>query len=95
MGFFSFFKKKEKSKDIAKERLKLVLVQDRSNISPNLLEEIRKEILDIMSKYADVEEEGMDIKLTRMKRQDSSTVSAIVANIPFTNPKSEEELESR
>lgn len=92
MGFFSFFKKKENSKDVAKERLKLVLVEDRTNISPDFLESIKNEILEVMLKYADVEEDNMDIKLTRMKSNENST-SALVANIPFSNPKQRDEAQ--
>ena len=92
MGFFSFLKKKENSKTVAKERLKLVLVHDRSDISPKLLESIKEDILAVISKYAEVEEEGLSIKLTRMKQEDSTTISALVANIPFSNAKDEEEL---
>ncbi len=87
MDFFSLFKKKESSKDVAKERLKLVLVQDRTDIAPKFLEMIQGEILEVISKYADVETDEIDIKLTRMKRDDSTTISALVANIPFTNPR--------
>lgn len=87
LNFFSLFKKKQTSKEVAKERLKLVLVHDRSDISPKFLETIKEDILEAISKHAEVETEGLDIKLTRMKRDDSTTVSALVANIPFTNPK--------
>ena len=87
MDFFSLFKKKQSSKDVAKERLKLVLVQDRTDLAPKFLEIIREEILEAISKYADVETDGLDIKVTRMKREDNTTISALVANIPFTNPK--------
>ncbi len=85
MDFFKFFgRKKEKSKNVAKERLKLVLVHDRSDLSPKLLEMIKEDIIKIISQYADIDEEGLDIKLTRMKRDgNESPVSALVANIPI------------
>lgn len=87
MGFFSFFKIKDKSKDVAKERLKLVLVQDRSDISPVLLGKIEEDLIKAISKYIEVDKEGLDLKLTRMKKEDNTTMSALVANIPFTNAK--------
>lgn len=85
MEFFKFFgRKKEKSKNVAKERLKLVLVHDRSDLSPKLLEMIKGDIIRIISEYAEIDEEGLDIKLTRMKRDgNDSPVSALVANIPI------------
>lgn len=85
MEFFKLFgRKKEKSKNVAKERLKLVLVHDRSDLSPKLLEMIKGDIIRIISEYAEIDEEGLDIKLTRMKRDgNDSPVSALVANIPI------------
>ena len=80
-----FGKKEEKSKNVAKERLKLVLVHDRADLSPKLLDMIKSDIIRIISEYVEVEEDGIDIKLTRMKREDSTTMSALVANIPIVN----------
>lgn len=82
-----FGKKEEKSKNVAKERLKLVLVHDRADLSPKLLDMIKSDIIRIISEYVEVEEDGIDIKLTRMKREDSTTMSALVANIPIVNVK--------
>ena len=85
LEFFKFFgRKQEKSKNVAKERLKLVLVHDRSDLSPKLLEMIKGDIVRIISEYAEIDEDGLDIKLTRMKRDgNESPVSALVANIPI------------
>ncbi len=92
MGLFNLFgNKKEKSKNVAKERLKLVLVHDRADFSPKFLDMIKNDIIKVVSKYADIDEDGFDIKVTRMKKsEDNSTISALVANIPITNVKSEE-----
>ncbi len=87
MGFFSLFTKREKSKDVARERLKMVLVQDRSDISPVLLDKIEEDLREIISKYVTIDESGLDLKLTRMKKEDSTTISALVANIPFVSVK--------
>ncbi len=87
MDFMKLFGKKDnKSKNVAKERLKLVLVHDRADFSPRLLERIKEDIVRIISEYADIDEAGLDIKLTRMKK-DNTTVSALVANIPITKVK--------
>jgi cell division topological specificity factor len=86
--FKLFGKKEEKSKNVAKERLKLVLVHDRADLSPKFLDMIKGDIIRVISEYADIDEEGLDIKLTRMKRDiDSSTISALVANIPILKVK--------
>ncbi len=83
-----FGKKEEKSKNVAKERLKLVLVHDRADLSPKFLDMIKSDIIRVISEYADIDEEGLDIKMTRMKRDtDSRTISALVANIPIIKVK--------
>lgn len=89
MDLFRIFgKKQEKSKNVAKERLKLVLVHDRADISPKFLEMIKGDIIRVISEYVEIDEEGLDIKLTRMKREkDTSTISALVANIPILKVK--------
>ena len=89
MELFKIFgKRSEKSKNVAKERLKLVLVHDRADLSPKFLDMIKSDIIRVISEYADIDEEGLDIKLTRMKKdEDNSTISALVANIPIRNIK--------
>ncbi len=89
MDIFKLFsRKEEKSKNVAKERLKLVLVHDRADLSPKFLDMIKGDIIRVISQYADIDEEGLDIKLTRMKRDvDSTTISALVANIPILKVK--------
>lgn len=89
MAFMKLFdKREEKSKNVAKERLKLVLVHDRADLSPKFLEMIKGDIIRVISEYVDIDEEGLDIKLTRMKRDvDNTTISALVANIPIIKVK--------
>jgi len=84
MDFLRLFGRDEmSSKDIAKERLRLILVHDRANVSPQFLEMIKSQIINIISDYADIEEEGLEIKLTKMKKDETATVPALVANIPI------------
>ncbi len=87
MELFKIFNKKENSKNVAKERLKLVLVHDRADLSPRFLDKIKSDLIEVISQYADIDEDGFDLKMTRMKKEDNSTVSALVANIPITNTK--------
>ncbi|NTV90826.1 MAG: cell division topological specificity factor MinE [Clostridiales bacterium] len=82
------FGKPKASKDVAKERLKLVLIHDRANVSPQFLEMIKSEIIKVITKYMDVDESELDIQLTRTKSDDGeSTVPALYANIPIRNIK--------
>jgi len=89
LDLFNVFSKKNKnSKNIAKERLKLVLVHDRSDLSPKFLEMVKGDMIRVIEEYAEIDEEGLDIKLTRMKREsDDMPVSALVANIPIIKMK--------
>ncbi|HLS52594.1 MAG TPA: cell division topological specificity factor MinE [Tissierellaceae bacterium] len=85
MDFLKIFgRKEEKSKNLAKERLKLVLVHDRSDLSPKFLDMMKSDIVRVISEYADIDEKALDIKLTRMKRDEGEApISALVANIPI------------
>ena len=89
MELFKMFNKgREKSKNVAKERLKLVLVHDRADLSPKFLEMIKGDIIRVITEYAEIDETNLDIKLTRMKREgEDSSTSALVANIPITRIK--------
>ena len=89
MDLLKWFNRSTSSKDIAKERLKLVLIHDRANVSPQFLEMIKGELIKVISDYMEIDEAGLEIKLTRTKREiDDSTVPALVANIPIKRMKS-------
>jgi cell division topological specificity factor len=86
--FFKFFSKEDNtSKNIAKERLKLVLIHDRANVSPKFLDMIKGDIIKVISSYMEIEEKGFDIKLTRIEQENDSYASALVANIPIRKMK--------
>ena len=73
----NFFNKKQNSGQAAKERLMLVLRQDRLNISAPIMEEMKQDILKVILKYVVIDEEGLDIQITQ---EDGSPI--IMANIP-------------
>jgi cell division topological specificity factor len=86
--FKIFGKNNQSSKNLAKERLKLVLVHDRSDLSPKFLEMIKGDMIRIIKEYAEIDEDGLDIKLTRMRKEkDNTPMSALVANIPIIKMK--------
>lgn len=86
--FKVFSNESRTSKSVAKERLKLVLVHDRVDCSPNLLDMIKTDILKVISNYAEIEEDGLEIKMSKSRGdQEDMTVSALVANIPLKNIK--------
>lgn len=83
------FSKSKSSKDVAKERLKLVLIHDRANVSPQFLEMVKSEIIKVIQNYMEIDESALDIQLTKTKSEDGDrVVPALVANIPIRNVKS-------
>lgn len=90
--FFKKFSKEENkdSKDTAKERLHLVLMQDRANVSADFLELMKQEIIEVIKKYIDVDENSIDVKLTNKVNGDGTTgAPALYANIPIISIKEE------
>lgn len=78
------------SKDAAKERLHLVLMQDRANVSVDFLELMKQEIIDVIKKYIDVDESAIDVRLTNKENGDGTNgAPALYANIPILNIKNE------
>ncbi len=85
--FLKFFKgNKDDSKDIAKDRLKLVLVHDRNNTTPEFLEMVKEDIMKVLMSYMDIDEEHIDVKITKTV-DDATGKPALVANIPILNMK--------
>lgn len=82
---FKFFgKDSSSSKDIAKERLKLVLIHDRANVSPRFLEMLKADIIRVISDYMEIEEKEMEIELSKIRSSDGEgMVPALIANIPI------------
>lgn len=77
-----FGKESASSKNVAKERLRLVLVHDRSNVSPHLLEALKEDLIKVISDYMEIDEGALEVNL------DSSDDSvALVANIPVIRMK--------
>ena len=80
--------KKGKSKDTAKERLHLVLVQDRASVSADFLDAMKQEIIEVIKKYIEVDENAIDVRLTNNTNDDGTNgAPALYANIPITNVK--------
>lgn len=100
----NFFKKLSKqnkdnsnnnnSKNVAKERLHLVLMQDRANVSADFLDLMKQEIIEVIKKYIDVDETAIDVRLTNKSNEDGTTgAPALYANIPIVSIKEEAKKE--
>ena len=74
----------------AKERLQFILVHDRINLPPEKLQEMKAEILAVLSKYVDVDSDHVDIALQQRNRD-----SLIVAEIPFSSNTDQDEARRR
>ncbi len=80
----------ENSKDAAKERLHLVLMQDRANVSADFLELMKQEIIEVIKKYIEVDEKEIDVRLTNKENEDGTNgAPALYANIPILNIKND------
>lgn len=89
MGLADFFKRKASS-NVAKDRLKLVLVSDRANCSPEVMEQIKNDIINVISKYIEIDAEGLDIKITQTESEgNNGFVPALFANIPIKDMKNQ------
>ncbi|MBE5948092.1 MAG: cell division topological specificity factor MinE [Lachnospiraceae bacterium] len=83
MSVFDLFKKKN-SGSYAKDRLKLLLVSDRANCSPELMEMIKNDIINVISKYMEIDTEALDIQITQTESDgNNGAVPALYANIPI------------
>lgn len=79
MGFFSRDITTNQSKDIAKDRLKFVLIHDRSKVNPEIIGKIKEEMLQVISKYLNVDMDSCEIQLKNEKRE-----TILEANIPIS-----------
>lgn len=75
----SFFSRPETDpRGQAKQRLKLILAHDRSALSPEAMESMRKEILEVVSRYVEIDAEGLQFNLAS-----EGTTTALIANVPI------------
>ena len=91
LGFFRQTDKEqeESSKDTACNRLRVVLMQDRTNLTPELMERMRREMVDLLSKYVEMDKEALELNL----EQDGDQV-ALMLSIPVIRAKDEEEIKA-
>lgn len=86
MDLLNFFNNKPPSKDIAKDRLKLVLVHDRANCSTQILEMLKIDIIRVISNYMEIDEDELEMEITNTKSDENNpSVPVLYANIPIKN----------
>ncbi len=74
---FNWFSSKKKTKEIAKDRLRVVLVQDRLSLAPALMEEMKDDVILAISKYVEIDTGGIEFSWKDIDRK-----RALVASIP-------------
>ena len=72
-----FGQPKQNSREVAKSRLELVLLHDRVNLSPQLMQQLKDELIVVISRYVEIDENGVEVSLAQNKRQ-----SRLTADIP-------------
>lgn len=85
MRTIKFFRKKS-SGDLAKDRLKLLLVADRANCSPDLLELIRTDKIQAISKYIEIDTDGLELQISHAGAGRGARPS-LFADIPIRSVK--------
>ena len=91
LGFFRQSEKKEEesAKDVACNRLKFVLMQDRTNLTPELMDRMRKELIELLSKYVEMDKEALELGF----EQEGSQM-ALMLSIPVLRAREEAEIEA-
>lgn len=80
--------KEENAKDVACNRLRVVLMQDRTNLTPELLQRMRKELIELLSKYVEMDNDALELNFDQEDGQ-----MALMLSIPVIRAKDEEEIE--
>lgn len=90
LGFFQTQEKThDESKNVAVNRMKLVLMQDRTNLTPYLLEKMRGEMIDVLAKYVEMDKDALELNFEQEGDQ-----MALMLSIPVIRAKDEEEIKA-
>ncbi|MGI6662676.1 MAG: cell division topological specificity factor MinE [Bacillota bacterium] len=79
---FNWFRQRTKTKDVAKDRLRVVLMQDRLSLSHGIMEEMKDEVIMAISKYVEIDRPGIEFSWKEIDKR-----RALVANIPVISIK--------
>ncbi len=77
---FTLFNKQKKSSSSAKNRLEMLLYMERLGLSPETMEQMKMEIIDVVKKYIDIDEDNFDLKVNR---DGNVNMGSLYTNIPI------------
>jgi cell division topological specificity factor len=72
-----FGRQESTSREVAKNRLQLVLLHDRVDLSPGLMRQMKDDLVDVISKYVEIDVDGVEVSLSQNRRE-----SCLTASIP-------------
>lgn len=80
-----YFFRRKSSKEIAKDRLKILLISDRVNCSPEMMEMIKADIAKVISKYMKIDAKSMEVQISKtgIKGGRNMKTPTLYANIPI------------
>ena len=81
-------KEEENAKDVACNRLRVVLMQDRTNLTPELLQRMRRELVELLSRYVEMDKDALELNFDQEGDQ-----MALMLSIPVIRAKDEKEIE--
>jgi len=87
LGLFGQSAPKEETKNTAVNRLRLVLMQDRTNLTPEIMHKMRTELIAVLSKYVELDKEALELNFEQEGEQ-----MALMLSIPVIRAKDEEEI---
>ena len=88
LGLFGQSSQKEESKNEAVNRLRLVLMQDRTNLTPEIMNRMRTELIEVLSRYVVLDKDALDLNIGQEGEQ-----MALMLSIPVVRAKDESEIE--